>query len=61
VLNVQSVLKLTLPNGEVYKGAFCDELFHGHGSYYYNDSSVYEGQWHRGSQFGHGQRRSAEG
>lgn len=59
--NIQSHYKLTLPNGEIYDGQFCDEQFHGHGLYYYNDSSVYEGQWHRGSQFGHGQYRSAEG
>lgn len=59
--NLQLFYRLTLRNGEVYEGHFCDETFHGIGMYTYADGSVYEGRWHRGTRFGHGQLRSAEG
>lgn len=59
--NIQTFYKLTLPNGEVYEGVFCDEQFHGHGIYRFMDGSVYEGMWHRGQRFGHGHFRSCEG
>eukprot|EP01035_Chromulina_nebulosa_P020505 gene20505-26599_t len=59
--NVQSHYRLTLPNKEKYEGEFCDEMFHGVGMYTYNDGSVYEGRWHRGTRFGHGHFRSHEG
>jgi hypothetical protein len=59
--NLQSFYRLIYPNGEVYEGLFCDELFHGVGMYTYKDGSVYEGQWHRGNRFGHGHMRSVAG
>lgn len=59
--NLQTFYRLTLQNGEIYEGMFCDEYFHGAGTYTYKDGSVYEGQWFRGTRFGHGHLRSAEG
>ncbi len=59
--NLQAFYRLTLPDGEVYEGNFCDESFHGIGMYVYKDGSIYEGSWHRGTRFGHGHYRSAEG
>lgn len=59
--NLQTFYRLIYPNGEVYEGLFCDELFHGVGMYKYKDGSVYEGQWHRGNRFGHGHMRSVAG
>jgi phage FluMu protein Com len=59
--NLQQNYKLKLPNGETYDGMFSDEEYHGIGIYYFNDGSVYEGEWHRGMRFGHGQFRSCEG
>lgn len=57
--NLQSFYRLTLPNGEVYEGMFCDEMYHGVGMYVYKDGSVYEGNWHKGSRFGHGHYRAS--
>lgn len=59
--NLQSNYRVTFPNGERYEGNFCDEHFHGIGVYTYQDGSVYEGNWHRGTRFGHGHLRSSEG
>ena len=59
--NMQLSYKLTLPSGECYEGKFADEMYHGIGIYYYSDGSVYEGEWHKGTRFGHGQYRSKEG
>ena len=60
-LNLQTFYRLTLPSGEKYEGMFCDENYHGAGTFIYKDGSVYEGQWFRGTRFGHGHLRSAEG
>lgn len=60
-LNVQDYYRLTLPNGEVYEGGFCDEYYHGIGQFKYKDGSVYEGEFFKGLRFGHGQLRSSEG
>eukprot|EP01038_Epipyxis_sp_PR26KG_P006206 gene6206-8548_t len=59
--NLQTYYKVTFPNKETYCGMFCDEMFHGIGIYTYADGSVYEGNWHRGTCFGHGHFRSHEG
>jgi len=62
VRNLNSFYRLTLPNKKgVYEGYFCDEQFHGSGMFTYEDGSVYEGHWFRGTRFGHGQYRSSEG
>ncbi len=59
--NIQFNCQLTLKNGEVYNGMFADEEFHGVGVYTSKDGTVYEGEWHKGCRFGHGQLRSSEG
>lgn len=59
--NLQEFYRLKLVNKEVYEGKFCDEQFHGIGIYKYIDGSIYEGQWHRGTRFGHGHFRSSAG
>ena len=59
--NLQSFYRLTLPQGEVYEGLFCDETYHGTGMYKFKDGSIYEGHWHQGQRFGHGHLRNAEG
>lgn len=59
--NLQTFYRVRFPNNEVYEGMFVDETFHGVGTYVFSDGSVYEGQWHRGNRFGHGQLRSKEG
>ena len=56
-LNLNSFYRLTLRNGEVYEGMFCDESYHGTGIYRFRDGSTYEGHWHRGSRYGHGHFR----
>jgi hypothetical protein len=62
VRNLNSFYRLTLPNKKgIYEGYFCDEQFHGSGMFTYEDGSVYEGHWFRGTRFGHGQYRSSEG
>lgn len=58
--NLQSNYRVTFPNGEQYFGRFCDEQFNGVGMYIYQDGSVYEGQWFRGTRFGHGHFRASE-
>jgi DNA-directed RNA polymerase subunit RPC12/RpoP len=60
--NLNSYYRLTLPNRKgTYEGHFCDESYHGTGMFTYEDGSVYEGTWFRGSRFGHGHYRSAQG
>jgi len=60
--NLNSYYRLTLPNNKgVYEGHFCDEFYHGTGMFVYEDGSVYEGTWFRGTRFGHGHYRSAQG
>ncbi len=60
--NLNSYYRLTLPNKKgVYEGHFCDEFYHGTGMFTYEDGSVYEGTWFRGTRFGHGHYRSAQG
>ena len=57
--NLQMFYRCTMPNGEVYEGEFCDEMYHGVGMYIYKDGAVYEGNWHKGSRFGHGHFRAS--
>lgn len=60
--NLNSFYRLTLPNNKgIYEGHFCDEFYHGTGMFIYEDGSVYEGAWFRGTRFGHGHYRSAQG
>jgi hypothetical protein len=62
VNNLNSYYRLTLPNNKgIYEGHFCDEAYHGTGMFIYEDGSVYEGAWFRGTRFGHGHYRSAQG
>lgn len=60
--NLQLSYRLTLPNNKgIYEGHFCDEMYHGTGMFTFEDGSVYEGSWFRGTRFGHGHFRSAAG
>jgi hypothetical protein len=60
--NLNAFYRLTLPLLKgVYEGLFCDEQYHGTGMFTYQDGSVYEGNWFRGTRFGHGHYRSAQG
>ena len=55
--NVQSYYRLTNCDGSVYEGSFCDEQYHGVGTYTYEDGSTYEGEWFKSKRFGYGHYR----
>jgi hypothetical protein len=60
--NLNSFYRLGLPqNKGIYEGHFCDEQYHGTGMFTYEDGSVYEGTWFRGTRYGHGHYRSSQG
>ncbi|XP_068641173.1 phosphatidylinositol 4-phosphate 5-kinase 8-like isoform X2 [Aristolochia californica] len=46
---------MTLPNGDIYVGAFEGSLPHRMGRYTWSDGTVYEGEWDKGKMTGRGQ------
>lgn len=40
--------------GFMYSGNWLDDVFHGHGTYYWSDGTSYEGKFHRGEVYGKG-------
>lgn len=44
----------TLPNGDVYLGAFKGMIPHGNGKYTWSDGTIYEGDWEEGKMTGKG-------
>jgi hypothetical protein len=37
-----------MPNGDKFEGSFLEDLFHGEGTYTYNDGKQISGIWRRG-------------
>nr|KJB78490.1 hypothetical protein B456_013G001900 [Gossypium raimondii] len=50
-----------LPNGEYYKGQWCDNFPEGQGKYYWIDGCMYVGEWHKGKTMGRGRFRWPSG
>ncbi|KAJ4733506.1 phosphatidylinositol- 4-phosphate 5-kinase 5 [Rhynchospora pubera] len=49
-----TISEKTLPNGDVYCGAFSNGAPHGRGKYLWSDGCMYEGEWRRGKANGKG-------
>lgn len=57
----QGELRMVKPDGEMYEGAFVDDLPHGMGEMTYADGSRYVGEWFRGQRQGFGLFKTADG
>ena len=43
---------MNFQSGDYYEGQWANSLYHGHGTYYFNDGSRWEGPWKYGKDHG---------
>jgi hypothetical protein len=59
--NIRGDFRIIYPNQEVYEGEVLDEKRHGIGQMWYEDGSMYTGEWHCDTKLGYGVFRTEDG